>query len=99
MSGIGLGSNLVKSVTSPACSQVPGSIGTGIGPSGAASTEKGKAHGHQSNLSQTYLNRSSLSGNQQQLRASSREKLPGISLHQRQQMFNQRCENQIFNQI
>lgn len=32
-------------------------------------------------------------------RASSRDKLPGISLHQKLQMFSQRCENQIFSQI
>lgn len=30
---------------------------------------------------------------------SSRDKLPGISLQQKLQMFSQRCENQIFSQV
>ena len=88
-SGIGLGSSLVKSVASPAGPNIPSGFGTGIGAIAAMTTETMKSSSaHQGNMTQPFMNRATLQGGQQPLRASSREKLPGISLHQKLQMFN-----------
>jgi hypothetical protein len=59
-------------------------------PSGGASLSESQQSWRKSN----YMLRKN-----QQVRVSSREKLPGISLHQKLQMFTQRCENQIYAKV